>query len=131
MTDAVTGVDSQNRDRLALRGQLLFKPNDQVSIRTIFDYARKNERCCSATYIVKGARVPTVLAFGSVIPANPNSYLALLWQICVCGVVERLFTVRTSSDWRPCEEVEYGLSYRWHAGLRRRPPGSFFSVLLP
>jgi outer membrane receptor protein involved in Fe transport len=75
LTDVITGVDSQNRDRLALRGQLLFKPSDTVSVRTIFDYSQKSERCCSATYIVRGSRVPIVLALGGVIPPDPNNYL--------------------------------------------------------
>jgi len=34
--------------------------------------------------------------------------------------------VWASSGWRPCDEVEDGLSDRWHAGLWRRPPDSFF-----
>ena len=52
--------------------------------------------------------------------------LALHWQIGVEGVGKGLFTGWASSGWRLCEEVEGGLSERWHAGLWRRPPGSFF-----
>ena len=60
-----------------------------------------------------------------------TEFLALLWQMWIDGVGERFLTVWTSLGWRPREQVEDGLSDRWHAGLRRRSPDSFFSVPLP
>ncbi len=34
-----------------MRGQLLFEPSSDVSIRLIGDYTSRNERCCAATYV--------------------------------------------------------------------------------
>ena len=46
-----TEDDVNDRNRYFLRGQLLFEPNDQLSIRLIGDYTRRNESCCGAVYI--------------------------------------------------------------------------------
>ena len=40
-----------DRDRLFVRGQLLFEPNDALSIRLIGDYTRRNESCCGAVFV--------------------------------------------------------------------------------
>ena len=40
-----------DRDRFFTRGQLLFEPNDALSVRLIGDYSRRNESCCGAVYI--------------------------------------------------------------------------------
>jgi outer membrane receptor protein involved in Fe transport len=40
-----------DRDRLFLRGQLLFEPNSALSIRLIGDYTRREEACCGAVYL--------------------------------------------------------------------------------
>ena len=40
-----------NRDRLFVRGQLLFEPSDTLSIRLIGDYTRREESCCGAVYV--------------------------------------------------------------------------------
>ena len=41
-----SGVESNNRDRYLIRGQLLFEPNADVSLRLIADYSKTNENCC-------------------------------------------------------------------------------------
>ena len=40
-----------DRDRLFVRGQLLFEPNDALSVRVIGDYSQRNESCCGAVFI--------------------------------------------------------------------------------
>jgi outer membrane receptor protein involved in Fe transport len=40
-----------DRNRLFLRGQLLFQPNADLSVRLIGDYTRREEACCGAVYI--------------------------------------------------------------------------------
>ena len=57
--DVTNNVDVNNRDRYFLRGQLLFQPNSQLSVRLIADYTKRNERCCGAAFID-----------GTVAPAN-------------------------------------------------------------
>jgi iron complex outermembrane recepter protein len=40
-----------DRDRYFVRGQLLFEPNDDLSIRLIGDYTHRDESCCGAVYV--------------------------------------------------------------------------------
>ncbi|WP_157220003.1 TonB-dependent receptor [Flavisphingomonas formosensis] len=49
--DTVSGRDVNGRNRWLARGQLLFQPDDALSIRIIGDYARRNEECCAAVYL--------------------------------------------------------------------------------
>jgi iron complex outermembrane recepter protein len=49
--DAANNTDVNDRNRYFLRGQLLWEPNDDVSIRLIADYTSRKEKCCAATYI--------------------------------------------------------------------------------
>ena len=44
-------IDRVNdRDRFFVRGQLLFEPNSDLSVRIIGDYTQRNEACCAAVY---------------------------------------------------------------------------------
>lgn len=45
------GVESNDRDRYMLRGQLYIEPNADVSIRLLADYARTDEQCCEAVIV--------------------------------------------------------------------------------
>ncbi|WP_114952939.1 TonB-dependent receptor [Sphingosinicella terrae] len=51
--DPQGGTESHvnDRDRLFVRGQLLFEPNDALSIRLIADYTTRDESCCGAVYL--------------------------------------------------------------------------------
>ncbi|MCR2832528.1 TonB-dependent receptor [Parerythrobacter lacustris] len=49
--DAANNTDINDRDRYFVRGQLLLEPNDDLSIRLIADYTRRDEKCCAATYV--------------------------------------------------------------------------------
>lgn len=40
-----------DRDRFFVRGQLLYEPNDQLSMRLIGDYSYRDESCCGAVYV--------------------------------------------------------------------------------
>ncbi|HEY3654129.1 MAG TPA: TonB-dependent receptor [Steroidobacteraceae bacterium] len=46
--DVTDGRRLNGADRDGLRGQLLFKPNDALSVRVIGDYERENSDCCVA-----------------------------------------------------------------------------------
>ncbi|MCM0000683.1 MAG: TonB-dependent receptor [Erythrobacter sp.] len=50
-TDPANNTDINDRDRVFLRGQLLFEPTDALSIRLIADYTYRDEKCCAATYV--------------------------------------------------------------------------------
>ncbi|HYI63257.1 MAG TPA: TonB-dependent receptor [Allosphingosinicella sp.] len=40
-----------DRNRIFVRGQLLFEPNDALSFRLIADYSDRDESCCGAVYL--------------------------------------------------------------------------------
>ncbi|CAN1557715.1 CirA Outer membrane receptor proteins, mostly Fe transport [Sphingomonadaceae bacterium] len=46
-----SGVESNDRDRYMLRGQLYIEPNSDVSIRLLADYAKTDEQCCQAVIV--------------------------------------------------------------------------------
>ena len=49
--DPANDVDVNNRNRYFVRGQLLFQPSSDLSIRLIGDYTKRDERCCGAVYV--------------------------------------------------------------------------------
>jgi outer membrane receptor protein involved in Fe transport len=49
--DAANSTDVNDRDRYFIRGQLLWEPKENVSVRLIGDYTKREEKCCAATYI--------------------------------------------------------------------------------
>ena len=51
LEDINNGTDVNDRKRFFTRGQLLFEPNDGLSVRLIGDYSRRNEKCCGAVYV--------------------------------------------------------------------------------
>jgi outer membrane receptor protein involved in Fe transport len=53
VVNAAGGTEERvnDRNRLFTRGQLLFEPNDALSIRLIGDYTTRRESCCGAVYI--------------------------------------------------------------------------------
>ncbi len=51
LKDVISGRRINDRDRWLLRGQVLFQPSDNLSLRIIGDYSKRNEECCGATYL--------------------------------------------------------------------------------
>src|SRR3990170_441348 len=49
--DPANDTTVNNRNRFFTRGQLLFEPNQDLTIRLIADYTKRNERCCGAIYV--------------------------------------------------------------------------------
>ena len=49
--DPANDTTVNNRDRWFLRGQVLFQPTDQLSVRIIGDYTHRDEKCCGAVYV--------------------------------------------------------------------------------
>lgn len=73
LRDVVSGRRINNRDRWLLRGQLLFQPNDDLSVRLIGDYAQRKEECCGATYLP----AQNVSNVGGNLVFSPNSIAGL------------------------------------------------------
>ena len=46
-----TEGDVNDRNRFFTRAQLLFEPNDRLSVRIIGDYTHRDESCCGAVYL--------------------------------------------------------------------------------
>jgi iron complex outermembrane receptor protein len=51
LRDVISGRRVNDRDRWMLRGQILFQPNDDLSVRLVADYSKRNEECCAASYL--------------------------------------------------------------------------------
>ena len=65
-TNIVTGDNNINeRDRWAIRGQLLWEPTDALSFRAIGEYNKTDEICCGAIQQFNG---PATLAIGAPAP---------------------------------------------------------------
>lgn len=70
ITSSVSGAESGNRDRFILRGQMLWEPAADVSIRIIGDYAESDENCCTAV-IIRETELRAAGAFAAYgLPAN-------------------------------------------------------------
>ena len=68
--------DTNDRDRLFLRGQTLFEPSDALSVRLIADYTKRDESCCGAAYIETRERLPT--GAGAYTTASFNRIAAIM-----------------------------------------------------
>jgi iron complex outermembrane receptor protein len=53
-TNVTTGNDVNDRDRWSIRGDLLWAPTDQTSVRVIADYNKITEVCCAVNSIYNG-----------------------------------------------------------------------------
>ena len=81
LDNVVTGNELNDLDRYSLRGQLLFVPNEDLSIRVIADYAELDETCCTALRFENDPRSgafnsPIAAAIGSQVidPADIEDY---------------------------------------------------------
>ncbi|XBQ16516.1 MAG: TonB-dependent receptor [Oceanicaulis sp.] len=55
-----TGGDFNDRDRWAVRGQLLFVPTDNFELRLIADYDEIDEKCCGTDRVIDGDTAPLI-----------------------------------------------------------------------
>jgi iron complex outermembrane receptor protein len=49
--DVTNKDDFNDRNRYFVRGQLLFQPTSDISLRLIGDYTRRYEKCCASVYV--------------------------------------------------------------------------------
>lgn len=49
-----SGNELNDKDRYSVRGQLLFLPTDDITVRLIADYSEIDEKCCSASNVFDG-----------------------------------------------------------------------------
>ena len=62
VTDLGSGVDSDERDRWSVRGQVLAEPSDALTIRLIGDYGEIDEVCCAAVNLRQGPSTLAIIA---------------------------------------------------------------------
>jgi outer membrane receptor protein involved in Fe transport len=79
LVDQVSGRDLYDRDRWLVRGQLLLKPREELTIRLIGDYAKRDEECCAASILTPITQLQRDSA-GNVIQV-PNSLAATLTRL--------------------------------------------------
>ena len=79
LTDQVSGRELYDRDRWLVRGQLLLKPREDVTVRLIGDYARRDEECCAASILTPVAQLSRD-PFGNVAQV-PNSLADTLTRL--------------------------------------------------
>jgi iron complex outermembrane recepter protein len=64
LTNGFNGDDLNNRNRWFARGQLLFEPGTDLSIRLIADYDEIDESCCGVVNVLPSAATNAVRAVG-------------------------------------------------------------------
>ena len=67
---STTGATSNDRNRYIVRGQLLYEPSADFSIRLIADYQKSNELCCDAPIIQESSLVALGAYTAVGLPAN-------------------------------------------------------------
>lgn len=80
-TDSVVGLGKLNdRDRWNVRGQALYEPTEDVTMRVIADYSEIDESCCTVADVINGPTTAAVRALGGVVldESNPFSYQSAL-----------------------------------------------------
>jgi iron complex outermembrane receptor protein len=106
-----TATDDSDRDVLAARGQLLFRPSETIEALVIADYAKRDENCCLSVQINDGSSAPLIDALatdsGVSRPADPFA--------------RRAFADRSSKQ----EILDEGISAEVRFGL---PIGNLTSV---
>jgi iron complex outermembrane recepter protein len=80
-TDSVVGLGKLNdRDRWNVRGQALYEPTEDVTLRFIADYSEIDESCCTVADVINGPTTAAVRALGGVVldESDPFSYESAL-----------------------------------------------------
>ncbi|MCB2073216.1 MAG: TonB-dependent receptor [Novosphingobium sp.] len=60
----ITGNGVDERDRWFVRGQLLFEPDSDISVRIIGDYGKIDEHCCEVLSVKASSATAALLALG-------------------------------------------------------------------
>lgn len=68
------GTELNNRDRYALKGQLLFEPNSDFSLRLIADYDELDETCCYSPNVINGPTSAAIEALGGTVISDPFGF---------------------------------------------------------
>jgi outer membrane receptor protein involved in Fe transport len=75
MKDVVSGRRINDRDRWLLRGQLLYQPDDDLSVRLIADKTKRDEECCVGSYLPAFDRVTDGNGGYTLAPSSITSFM--------------------------------------------------------
>ncbi|MDB5710976.1 MAG: TonB-dependent receptor, partial [Sphingomonas bacterium] len=114
--DVTNNTDINNRDRFFLRGQLLFQPSSDLTVRLIGDFTRRTEACCAAAYINESVApanqnlltnansiIPVLTRLGQPVAAFSNPYSRNLYV-----TPGRTYAGKTQ-DWGVSGQIDYNL----------------------
>ena len=71
LEDANDDRGYNDRDRRFVRGQLMYEPNADTSIRLIADHTTRNEQCCAAVGLVRGPTAAIIQGLSVAQTRNP------------------------------------------------------------
>lgn len=94
--------DINDRDRYLVRGQLLFEPSSDVSVRIIGDYSKRTELCCGAVNYGPNRNASLV---GGTLTYTPNTLLPIL-QALGANI-----PIATSSKFNRVQSTTPGFNY--------------------
>jgi iron complex outermembrane receptor protein len=117
--DVISGRTVNNRDRYLLRGQLLYTPNDDLEVRLIGDFAKRNEECCASNYLP--FRTSFRDAAGNVQVTNANPVVNVirgLGGVITDDTYSRQTSITPGRDYRS-DVTDWGLSgeVNWQLGF--------------
>jgi outer membrane receptor protein involved in Fe transport len=117
--DVISGRDVNDRDRYLLRGQLLYTPNDDVELRLIGDFSKRNEECCASSYLP--FRTSFRDAQGNVQVTNANPVVNVirgLGGVITDDTYARQTSITPGRDYRS-DVTDWGLSgeLNWQLGF--------------
>ncbi len=72
------GTELNDRDRYSIKGQLLFEPTEDLSIRLIADYDQLDETCCYSPNIISGPTEAAIVGAGGQVITNPFGFATAL-----------------------------------------------------
>ncbi|PCI67339.1 MAG: TonB-dependent receptor [Gammaproteobacteria bacterium] len=102
-TSIANGLGELNdRDRTGFRGQLLWEPSDDISVRLIADMSEIDEVCCTIANFADGPVAPVMAAFAGGIaldPSTPFSYESALNFNPVNKVEDSGFSIEANVDY--------------------------------
>jgi iron complex outermembrane recepter protein len=103
-----------DRDRYFLRGQLLFEPNDDFSVRLIGDYTKRDESCCGAVYVATKETFDATRT-GEAANTNPDGNVTLSPTNRIVDILRRAggqVTYPPQNPYRRQVEISPGRTFR-------------------
>ncbi len=100
-TDSIAGLSKLNdRDRWNIRGQLLFEPSEDVSLRLIADNSKIDEVCCTVASYITGPAAGAVQFLGGQVLSDedPFSYESALNEDPVTKVDDSGFSLQADIE---------------------------------